>query len=93
MVGINDAVHNIGDNGLIVPEMNPSRVIENVAKRYGLNAADLTSESRSQYVLKARWQAIRELHDLGLSSVEIGYLLHRDHTTILHALKRTQTAL
>ncbi len=33
-------------------------------------------------------QAIKELHDLGMSSTEIGDKLSRDHTTIIHHLSK-----
>lgn len=63
-----------------------------VAKQFGLRSAELRGPLRQQSVVTARGIAIllaRELTQLSLQ--QIGrYFGHRDHTTILHAHRRTQ---
>lgn len=62
-------------------------VIESVATDFGLCAAHVLGASRRREYIWARAVAIRLLNEQGLSAAGIGRKLHRDHSTILHALK------
>lgn len=63
--------------------------LHDVCLSLGCDVTALTGRSRLPRVVALRKRAIERLHDAGLSSTEIGQLLHRDHTTVLHALGRT----
>ena len=63
------------------------------AKHYAVTVSDLSSKSRKQHNVLARQMAIYITHELtGLSTVKIGNNFgNRDHTTVLHAIKKINT--
>lgn len=73
----------------------PARaVIADVARRRGFTAADIVGPSRNRKVIEARFDAIADVYrrcridgrELSLS--ELGRLFRRDHTTMIHALRK-----
>ena len=71
----------------------PKVVISLVAEAFGLEPADLTGTGRSRRVVTARHAAMYALR-LGhpdMSSVEIGRLMSKDHSTVLHALAKMES--
>ncbi|HET9045113.1 MAG TPA: helix-turn-helix domain-containing protein [Burkholderiales bacterium] len=73
----------IADRGL-------SQLVEGVAHDHAVTAADLLGRSRTKAVVAARHCLMRILRARGLSLPEIGYLLDRDHTTVLSALSEVR---
>lgn len=74
--------------------MFPQDIIRHVAAIHGLNERDLVGRSQANDVVAARNEAIvtiKEMH--GWSSVKIGKLFHRDHTTILSVLWKARKHL
>lgn len=70
-----------------------TRIIEEVAEKWGLKAKDLTSQSRTRYLAWARFEAAYRLRTEcpWLSLPMIGLRLGgRDHTSILNAVRRYQ---
>lgn len=70
-----------------------TRIIEEVAEKWGLKAKDLTSQSRARYLAWARFEAAYRLRTEcpWLSLPMIGLRLGgRDHTSILNAVRRYQ---
>ncbi|MBW5291174.1 MAG: Chromosomal replication initiator protein DnaA [Candidatus Ruthia sp. Asou_11_S2] len=61
-----------------------------VAKHYALTISDLSSKSRKQHMVLARQMAIFICHELSsLSLSKIGkHFGNRDHSTVLHAIKK-----
>ncbi|MBL4838136.1 MAG: hypothetical protein JKY34_11220 [Kordiimonadaceae bacterium] len=81
------------------PHLRPTRqvqadarkIIELVSAQCSLELSVLLSDTRTQRVSQVRWVAMYLLnHLLHMSSTEIGTALNRDHTTILHGLKRVR---
>ena len=66
--------------------------VARAADLYGVDAAVIFSRERTKYIAKARHEAMHQLSELGLSSVEIGKFLNRDHSTVLYALKKGRAA-
>jgi hypothetical protein len=64
-----------------------SAIIQEVAKKYELNAVDLVGPSRSKKFIAARFEAIARIRDeLGYSLPHIGQIFgDRDHTSIMYA--------
>jgi chromosomal replication initiation ATPase DnaA len=62
--------------------------LRNAAQAYGVHQDEITGRSRTRTVCQARYAVMCALDDCGWSSVRIGKLLNRDHTTILHGLDR-----
>lgn len=66
-----------------------SPVVEEVAKDHGVTAVALLGPGRARKLVQARADLAGRLDDKGLSSSEIGLILNRDHTSVLHLLGRT----
>lgn len=62
-------------------------VFEVIAHVTGLPSSELQSNRRTKYVVRVRWLAMALLRRRGLSLAEIGDVLARDHTTVLHGLQ------
>lgn len=62
---------------------------EKVARTHHVTVHELLGRKRSQAVRKARRALYQALVDEGFSSVEVGDLLDRDHTTVLASLKKS----
>ena len=62
----------------------PKQIIANTCKKYGLEKDRVLSKSRSQYIVLCRTEIIKELRTLGLSFLEIGRFLGRDHSSIMN---------
>jgi hypothetical protein len=65
------------------------RVVERVAGERGISLAELRSTSRSPRLVRARWAAMTAARsETDASLPQIGRILNRDHTTVLHGLRR-----
>ncbi|MBL9070431.1 MAG: hypothetical protein JNM03_10620 [Sphingopyxis sp.] len=63
-------------------------IIARVAKLHDIEPEDITGSSRARLHCEARWQVMRELRAKGLSNPRIGRLLNRDHSSVMHGLRR-----
>ncbi len=67
----------------------PGRILRLTAETWGLDLSDLSGPKRHRHVVEARHVAMYLLRAYtGLSLPEIGKMLHRDHTTVLHGARR-----
>lgn len=68
------------------------RRLKEMAFERGVAASLLLGEGRTAPIVKARHEIIRAFHDQNpnISIADIGRAMGRDHTTILHALRRTE---
>lgn len=66
----------------------PIELVAQIARTHGLTAADLIGPSKVRSVCIVRWRAMKALRDKGRSLSSIGRILNRDHTTVLHGLRR-----
>lgn len=65
-----------------------------VCEQHGLTFNDLKGPRRTVKISLARHILMYRLrHELGISTPQIGQFLNRDHTSVLHALKRISAAL
>lgn len=64
-----------------------------IAREHGKTLAQVLSRSRRSELVLPRHQAwLRCQDELGLAYTEIGRLFCRDHTTVMHALKKLRAA-
>lgn len=63
-------------------------IIARIAKLHDVEPDDITGPSRASEICEARFCVMRELRAKGWSTPRIGRLLNRDHTTIVHGLRR-----
>jgi chromosomal replication initiator protein len=70
----------------------PAQVIlDETAKYFGLTREDLVSKNRSRPLTTARHVAMYMMRECtGLSLIKIGELFERDHTTVLHGVKKVE---
>lgn len=67
------------------------RVLDICCAVYGVSEEELLSSSRKNRLVRVRQQVIRICRDRrGLSFLEIGRRLNRDHSTIMHCYKSAQ---
>ena len=72
--------------------VTPSAILFAVGRYYGVNSDELKGRSRHKQIVGPRHISMYLLReDAHLSTPEIGRLLNRDHTTVLHGLKQIIT--
>jgi chromosomal replication initiator protein len=66
-------------------------ILDETASYFGLTREDLVSKNRSRPLTTARHVAMYLLRECtGLSLIKIGELFERDHTTVLHGVKKVE---
>jgi chromosomal replication initiator protein len=69
--------------------VTPAAILLAVARYYGINSDELKGKSRHKQIVEPRQISMYLLReDAHLSTPQIGRLLNRDHTTVLHGLKQ-----
>lgn len=72
-----------------VPVPNWKRILSECSAKYGVPIEAIVGASRSRAILPARYEAAyRMVMEAGMSYPSAGKRLNRDHTTVLHAVKR-----
>lgn len=64
------------------------RLLESIAAAHGLTARHITGPSRRAPIVAARHEAARALRERGWKLEAIATMLRRDHSTIVHALRK-----
>jgi chromosomal replication initiator protein len=83
------ALHDLVAPGPANLNVTPMAILLAVGRFYGINADELKGKSRHKQIVVPRHIAMFLLReDAHLSTPDIGHLLNRDHTTVLHALKQ-----
>ena len=70
--------------------IDPATIIRVVCDLFGVAVADLMSPRRYKRLTPARQAAAWALRQVGLSLVEVGGLLQRDHTTIIYSVRQAE---
>ena len=60
---------------------------EEVCKNYNVTMMQMVSKDRHGNFVLPRQILMYKLREIGLSLKKIGYILNRDHTTIMHGIK------
>ena len=71
----------------ITPYAEAEKLVEEVCRRHGVDLLELRGPVKTKEMVDARRDAARVLRALGLSSLVIGRLLKRDHSSILSLLR------
>jgi chromosomal replication initiation ATPase DnaA len=72
----------------MTPREQRLAIIVRVAEAHGVTLGDVLGYSRRAYIVAARRAAMHALRDeCGYSLCQIGRLLGRHHTTVMHALR------
>ena len=74
----------------ILPSKRPldgNTIAAGIAKSYGYTLGDLQSKLRYRRLVTVRWRVFYALRQQGFSYPEIGELLKRDHSTVIHGVQ------
>jgi chromosomal replication initiator protein len=83
------ALHDLVAPGPSGRGATPTAILTAVARYFGMNADELKGKARHKRVVAPRQIAMYLLREDGhLSTPEVGRLLNRDHTTVLHGMKQ-----
>ena len=75
-------------------EILPVTILDETAAYFGLSPEDLVSKSRSRPMTTARHMAMYLLRELtGLSLIRIGERFERDHTTVIHGIRKIESLM
>ena len=76
---------------ILSPKRNPlTAIIEQVASEYEVEPDDLGGPSKLGLFVRPRHEVMRRARESGFSLSEIGRALNRDHTTVMHGIKRAK---
>jgi len=70
-----------------------TQMLEKVSLLSGFTVLQLIGAQRHRGVVRARWAVMVALHRRGWSTVQIGRLMGRDHTTVMHGLKQADSGV
>ncbi|MGI9148866.1 MAG: chromosomal replication initiator protein DnaA [Chloroflexota bacterium] len=83
------ALHDLVAPGPSGRGATPIAILTAVARYFGIKADDLKGKARHKQIVGPRHLAMYLLREDGhLSTPEVGRLLNRDHTTVLHGMKQ-----
>jgi len=87
--GAAPALHDLGAPGPSGRGATPLAILTAVARYFGIKPDDLKGKARHKQIVGPRQVAMYLLREDGhLSTPEVGRLLNRDHTTVLHGMKQ-----
>lgn len=66
--------------------------IEAIAQEHGFTAEDMLGKSRFRMLVNVRRKCVVMLREKGYSTTEIGRIMQRDHSTIVHSLQKSRAA-
>ena len=73
-----------------IQEVTMSKIIDEVCAKHGVSRKILRSTSRDRKIVNARRECIERLKtETRLTLVEIGKLLNRHHSSVIHLMKET----
>lgn len=82
------------DKSLYNDQKHANRIINEICEFYGLTHAQIKGKCRLRSYVKARFISMYLLRRrTGLTLKEIGRMFHRDHTSIIHAIKTIDEVL
>lgn len=70
------------------PATNRIAIVKAVCESHGIPIDEVMGPSRYKSIVKCRRACCQELLRLGLSSVEVGRVMGRDHTSVLSLVKQ-----
>lgn len=73
---------------LIKDPLFSSRALKVAAEAVGANPEQLRKNWREKPLVRARWAFMIAMRKRGASTKRIGNVLHRDHTTVIYALRK-----
>lgn len=76
----------------MTPRERNLTIIDHIASEYGYDRHDIIGKRRFKVLVEIRCECIKFFREQGYSTPEIGRIMRRDHSTVLHALKKMEKA-
>ena len=67
--------------------MNRNEILKPFAEKLGISIDDLISKKRNHHLTDARKIICNDLRKKGLTLHEIGFILKKDHTTVIYNIR------
>lgn len=80
--------HEMAELDAIMRRPSVSKAVSDVALKTGLTPSMIVSRSREKDVILARGEVLYKLNRGGFSLTQLGRIFHRDHTTVLAAVRK-----
>lgn len=74
----------------MTPKEKNLAAIEAIAQEHGFTAEDILGKSKFKMLVKVRRKCVVMLREKGYSTTEIGRIMKRDHSTIVHSLQKSK---
>ena len=71
-----------------VPPALGRRLLADIGDAFGVTSMAILSPSRALLTVQARWVYMLALRDAGYGGLQIGAACNRDHSTVVHGLRR-----
>lgn len=71
----------------LTPREKNLAAIGEIAESYGFTVDDMIGKRKHKMLMKARRECVAMLRAKGLSTPQIGKIMNRDHSTIVHSLQ------
>lgn len=65
-------------------------LVKEAGKEFCVHPRDILGPARFAFVIKPRFAVFMALHKRGMSSCQIGRHMNRDHSSVLHGVRRAQ---
>jgi chromosomal replication initiation ATPase DnaA len=72
----------------MTPREKNLTIIDHIASDYGYDRHDILGPRRFKVLVEIRYECIKFFREQGFSTPEIGRIMRRDHSTIVHALQK-----
>ena len=72
----------------MTPRQKNLNDIEEIANEYDYTTQDILGKCKTRHLVMVRRKCVVMLREKGYSTTEIGRIMQRDHSTIVHALQR-----
>jgi len=72
----------------VTPREKNLAAIDTIAQEHGYTVEDILGKSRTKHLVHVRRLCVLMLREKGYSTTEIGRVMDRDHSTIVHALNK-----
>lgn len=70
--------------------VGPRRMVQIAASNYGVSVDEIKGPRRTKHLAEIRWRIAAAARAAGYNHTQIGRALNRDHTTVIHGLKRLE---
>lgn len=72
----------------MTPRERNLTIIDHIASDYGYDRTEVLGPRKFKELIEIRHHCIKLFREQGFSTTEIGRIMNRDHTTIVHALQK-----